>query len=210
MESWKRLLLENKAWSQGHIEVRPTFFEDLEKDQNPEFMWIGCSDSRVPAEEITGASPGELFVHRNVANMVVHTDLNLLTVLQFAVDFLGVENIIVCGHYGCGGVKAAMTRRSYGLINTWLAPIKEAYKAHRDELEMLEPERAAQRMVEINVQRQVANLARTDVVQRAWKNHQRPTLHGWVYDLHDGLIKPMLRIGPDSDLDEAYRFTEGL
>ncbi len=210
MESWKRLLLENKAWSQGKIDIQPDFFKNLAAEQNPEFMWIGCSDSRVPAEEITGASPGELFVHRNVANMVVHTDLNLLTVLQFAVEFLEVRHVIVCGHYGCGGVNAAMSTKSYGLINTWLAPIKDSYRLHRDEIDMLDPEAAQRRMVELNVQRQVTNLARTEVVQRAWRDHERPMVHGWVYDMQDGLINPMLRIGPGQDIDPAYRFEEGL
>jgi carbonic anhydrase len=209
MESWKRLLLENKAWSQGKQDIEPDYFTNL-ATENPEFMWIGCSDARVPAEEITGSSPGELFVHRNVANMVVHTDLNLLTVLQFAVEYLEVQHIIVCGHYGCGGVKAALGRRSYGLINTWLAPIKDTYRHHRDELEMLDPEAAARRMVELNVARQLTNLARTDVVQRAWRDDQRPMLHGWVYDMQNGLINPMVRIGPGQDIDAVYRFDEGL
>ncbi len=210
MESWKRLLLENKAWSQGKTDVEPDYFAHLAAEQSPEFMWVGCSDARVPAEEITGSSPGELFVHRNVANMVVHTDLNLLTVLQFAVEYLEVEHIIVCGHYDCGGIQAALGRRSYGLSNTWLAPIKDIYQQHRDELEMLDPEDASRRMVELNVARQLSNLARTDVVQRAWRDHKRPMLHGWVYDIHDGLINPKVRISPGQDIDAAYRFDEGL
>lgn len=210
MEPWKRLLLENKAWSQGQVDVRPAYFKELAREQNPEFLWIGCSDSRVPAEEITGASPGELFVHRNIANLVVPTDLNLLSVLQYAVDHLEVEHVIVCGHYGCGGIRAAMERKSFGLMNTWLSPIKDTYRAHRDEIDMLDPVAAGRRMVELNVQRQVTNLTKTEIVQRAWKQHRRPTLHGWLYGLNDGLINPLVRVAPDSDIDEAYRFRDGL
>jgi carbonic anhydrase len=210
MEPWKRLLLENKAWSQGKVDVRPEFFSELEAGQNPEFLWIGCSDSRVPAEEITGASPGELFVHRNIANLVVHTDLNLLSVLQYAVDHLMVEHVIVCGHYGCGGVRAALEKKSYGLMNTWLRHIKDTYRFHRDEIDMLDEAASWRRMVELNVQQQVQNLAKTEIVQRAWKEHRRPTLHGWVYGLRDGLINPMLKIDHTTELDSAFRFTEGL
>lgn len=210
MEPWKRLLLENKAWAQGKTEVNPEFFSDLARGQNPDFLWIGCSDSRVPAEDITGASPGELFVHRNIANLVVHTDLNLLSVLQFAVEHLCVEHVIVCGHYGCGGVKAALSPKSYGLLNAWLRHIKDTYRAHKDEVDLHDAEQGLDRMVELNVKQQIHNLTKTDIIQRAWANHRRPTLHGWVYGLDDGLIQPLVRVDHTSPVDEAFRFTESL
>lgn len=210
MEPWKRLLLENKAWAQGKTEVNPEFFAELARGQNPDFLWIGCSDSRVPAEDITGASPGELFVHRNIANLVVHTDLNLLSVLQFAVEHLCVEHVIVCGHYGCGGVKAALSPKSYGLLNAWLRHIKDTYRAHKDEVDLHDPEQGLDRMVELNVKQQIHNLTKTDIIQRAWATHRRPTLHGWVYGLDDGLIKPLVRVDHTSPVDEAFRFTESL
>jgi carbonic anhydrase len=210
MESWKRILLQNKAWSQGKVEVLPDYFKDLAREQNPEFLWIGCSDSRVPAEEITGASPGELFVHRNIANLVVHTDLNLLSVLQFAVDHLEVKHIIVCGHYGCGGVRAALEEKSYGLLNTWLLHIKDLYSQNRQQIDILDEDSAARRMVELNVQRQVANLAKTEIVQRAWQQDKRPEIHGWVYDMTDGHINAMCRLDHTTELDSAFQLNSGL
>ncbi len=210
MESWKRLLLQNKAWSQGKVEVLPNYFKELSREQNPEFLWIGCSDSRVPAEEITGTSPGELFVHRNMANLVVHTDLNLLSVLQYAVDHLEVKHIIVCGHYGCTGVRAALQKKSYGMLNTWLMHIKDLYSDNRQQIDMLDEHAAARRMVELNVQRQVANLAKTEIVQRAWRDQKRPEIHGWVYDMTDGNINGMLRLDHESDIDEAFQLNTGL
>ena len=210
MESWKRLLLQNKAWSQGKVDVLPNYFKDLSQEQNPEFLWIGCSDSRVPAEEITGTSPGELFVHRNMANLVVHTDLNLLSVLQYAVDHIEVKHIIVCGHYGCTGVRAAMDQKSYGLLNTWLRHIKDLYSDNREQIDMLDETAAARRMVELNVQRQVSNLAKTEIVQRAWQNHKRPIIHGWVYDMTDGHINGMLRLDHESELDPTFKLKTGL
>ncbi len=209
MESWKRLLLQNKAWSQGKLDVLPNYFKQLSQDQNPEFLWIGCSDSRVPAEEITGTSPGELFVHRNMANLVVHTDLNLLSVLQYAVDHLQVKHIIVCGHYGCTGVRAAMERKSYGLLNTWLMHIKDLYSDNREQLDMLDETTASRRMVELNVQRQVSNLAKTEIIQRAWRDHKRPEIHGWVYDMTDGNINAMFCLDHTADLDAAFRLNGG-
>lgn len=210
MESWKRLLLQNKAWSQGKVEVLPNYFKNLADAEGPEFLWIGCSDSRVPAEEITGTSPGELFVHRNMANLVVHTDLNLLSVLEYAVEHIGVKHIIVCGHYGCAGVRAAMEQKSYGLLNTWLMHIKDLYSQNREQIDMLDDNAAARRMVELNVQRQVANLAKTETIQRAWQARKGPEIHGWVYDMADGHINGMLRLDHESELEASFKLTSGL
>src|SRR6187200_1093736 len=170
MKSYEKLLQENKEWATGKIAVDPAYFDRLSHLQTPEFLWIGCSDSRVPANEITGTQPGEIFVHRNIANMVVHTDVNLLSVLQYAVEVLKVKHIIVCGHYGCGGVKAALTHRSYGIINKWLRNIKDVHRIHREEIDAItDEELQVDRMVELNVQEQVFNLAKTSIVQKSWK-----------------------------------------
>lgn len=207
MKSYQKLLLENKAWAQEKLMDDPEFFSRLENIQTPEFLWIGCSDSRVPANEITGTQPGEIFVHRNIANMVVHTDMNLLSVLQYAVEVLHVKHIIVCGHYGCGGVKAAMTHHSYGIINKWLRNIKDVYAAHRKSVDSFEDEsERVNRLIEINVQEQVHNLAKTSIIQHSWKYNQYPHLHGWVYDLHDGIIKPICEIEAGSQIDPLYQF----
>mgnify|MGYP001156947798 CR=1 FL=1 len=210
MKTWKRLLLENKAWAQAKVDVQPNYFTDLAQGQTPEYLWIGCSDSRVPAEEITGASPGELFVHRNIANLVVHTDMNLLSVLEYAVEHLKVKHVIVCGHYGCGGVKAAMQNDSYGVLNHWLLHIKDTYRQHKDDVDMLQGDAQVRRMVELNVHRQLANLAKTAVIQRAWRERQAPTLNGWVYDMQSGLINPLMEVTHETDLDPVYRFANGL
>lgn len=207
MQVYEKLLLKNKAWAQETVKDDPNFFLELSKLQTPEFLWIGCSDSRVPANEITGTRPGEIFVHRNIANMVVHTDLNLLSVLEYAVVYLKVKHIIVCGHYGCGGVKAAMNSHSYGIINKWLRNIKDVYRYHRDELSAIEDmEARTNRLIEFNVMEQVMNLAKTSIVQRAWKEEQRPHLHGWVYGLDDGLIKPIYEIPACTNIDSLYEF----
>ncbi len=207
MQVYEKLLLKNKAWAQETVKDDPNFFLELSKLQTPEFLWIGCSDSRVPANEITGTRPGEIFVHRNIANMVVHTDLNLLSVLEYAVVYLKVKHIIVCGHYGCGGVKAAMNSHSYGIINKWLRNIKDVYRYHRDELSAIEDmEARTNRLIEFNVIEQVMNLAKTSIVQRAWKEEQRPHLHGWVYGLDDGLIKPIYEIPACTNIDSLYEF----
>jgi carbonic anhydrase len=170
-------------------------------------LWIGCSDSRVPANEITGTQPGEIFVHRNIANMVVHTDLNLLSVLQYAVEVLKVKHVIVCGHYGCGGVQAAMTQKSLGIINKWLRNIKDVYRFHREEVDSIKDEvEKTNRLVELNVQEQVLNLAKTSIIQKAWKENQAPDLHGWVYGLHNGLIKPLLEMPAGTHIDKLYEF----
>jgi len=207
MKSYEKLLLENKAWASEKVQEDPDYFNRLAHLQTPEFLWIGCSDSRVPANEITGTQPGEIFVHRNVANMVIHTDLNLLSVLEYAVNVLKVQHIIVCGHYGCGGVKAATTRHSLGIINKWIRNIKDVYRFHRDELDSIQDEdKKVDRLVELNVQEQVVNLAKTSIVQKAWKETQRPYLHGWVYGLTDGIIKPVFEMKPGDHLDELYEY----
>ena len=207
MYSYQKLLEENKNWAAAQVERDPEYFSRLVDIQQPEFMWIGCSDSRVPANELTGSQPGEIFVHRNVANMVVHTDLNMLSVLQYAVEVLKVKHIIVCGHYGCGGVRAAMTQHSLGLINKWLRNIKDVYRLHRREIDSIEDEeKRSNRLVELNVREQVMNLAKTSIVQSAWKTENRPDLHGWVYDLHDGVINPVFEILAGDHIDPLYEY----
>ena len=207
--SYEKLLLENKAWAAEKVADDPNFFNRLANLQTPEFLWIGCSDSRVPANEITGTRPGEIFVHRNVANMVVHTDLNLLTVLEYAVNHLKVRHVIVCGHYNCGGVKASMTKHNFGIINKWLRNIKDVYRFHREELDgIADEEKRADRLVELNVQEQVMNLAKTSIIQKAWAKEQRPHLHGWVYGLKDGLIKPVFEMQAGTHIDNLYEFDD--
>lgn len=209
MKSYEKLLLENKAWALEKVQEDPDFFRRLANLQTPEFLWIGCSDSRVPANEITGTQPGEIFVHRNVANMVVHTDLNLLTVLDYAVTHLKVQHIIVCGHYGCGGVKAAMTHHNMGIINKWLRNIKDVYRFHRELVDAVTDEEAkTDLMVELNVREQVMNLAKTSIIQKAWKSDNRPNLHGWVYGLKDGLIKPVCEMPARTPLDDIYEYDD--
>jgi carbonic anhydrase len=195
MKEYKKLLLSNKAWASERLELDPSYFDNLSKTQTPLFLWIGCADSRVPAEEITNVGPGDIFVHRNVANMVVHTDINLLSVLQYAVEVLEVKHIIVCGHYNCGGVKAAMTNHDFGLINKWLRNIKEVYEKHYEDLHDIKDETARfNKLVELNVAEQIQNLAKTSIVQKAWKKRQFPHLHGWVFDIHKGEINEVLNI----------------
>jgi carbonic anhydrase len=210
MESYKKLLLANKAWVKEKLSLKHDFFESLSREQKPEFLWIGCSDSRVPAEEITGTEPGQLFVHRNIANIVDHTDFNLLSVVQFAIDHLKVRHVIVCGHYGCGGVKAAMGNKDLGLLNKWLRNIKDLYHLHNDELAMQDDlDKRTSRLVELNVIAQVHNLAKTSIVQRAWQREERPLLHGWVYGLDTGLIHDLLKVGHDTPMDDIYRYDFG-
>ena len=207
MEPHKRLLLANKAWVEEKLKVRRDFFERQATDQSPEFLWIGCSDSRVPAEDVTGTEAGELFVHRNIANMVVHTDFNMLSVLQYAVEVLKVNHVIVCGHYNCGGVKNAMKHHDFGLINKWLRHLKDVYRIHREQIESIaDPQARWDRLVEFNVTEQVHNLAKTSIVQRAWHTERRPMLHGWVYDLRTGYLKELAEMPPGSKIDDIYRF----
>jgi len=210
MYSYEKLLLENKAWAAEKISDDPDYFERLAKLQTPEFLWIGCSDSRVPANEITGTQPGEIFVHRNVANLVVNTDVNLLAVLDFAVTHLKVKHVIVCGHYGCGGIKAATTKTDYKpVLNMWLRNIKDVMRLHRDELDKIQnEEQRADRLTELNVQEQINNLAKTTIIQRCWKKEKRPDLHGWVYGLKDGIIKPVYEMKAGTSIDPLYKFED--
>jgi carbonic anhydrase len=210
MPAHEKLLHANKKWAKKMVDGDPEYFDRLSHLQTPEFLWIGCSDSRVPANEITGTQPGEIFVHRNVANMVVHTDVNLLSVLEFAVSHLKVKHVIVCGHYGCGGIKAAMTQHDFKqVLNMWLRNIKDVYRLHRDELDTInDEEKRADRLTELNVQEQVMHLAKTSIIQRAWKNEQRPQLHGWVYGLKDGLIKPVFEMNAGSPIDPLYEYDD--
>ena len=208
MHSYEKLLLENKAWAAEKKSEDTEYFERLSHLQTPEFLWIGCSDSRVPANEITGTQPGEIFVHRNVANLVVNTDVNLLAVLDFAVTHLKVKHVIVCGHYGCGGIKAAATKTDYRpVLNMWLRNIKDVMRHHRQELENInDEENRLDRLVELNVQEQVYNLAKTTIIQRCWEKEKRPDLHGWVYGLKDGIIKPVFEMKAGSPIDPLYKY----
>jgi carbonic anhydrase len=207
MKSYEKLLENNKNWSKNAIENDPEFFSRLSNTQTPEYLWIGCSDSRVPPDSITGTRPGEIFIHRNIANMVVHTDLNMLSVLQYAVEVLKVKHVIVCGHYGCGGVKAALSHNSLGIINKWLRNIKDVYRFHRDEIDFLPTEEEkVNRLIELNVQEQVMNLAKTSIVQQSWKNNKAPHLHGWVYGLDNGIIKPIFEMEAGTHIDPIYEF----
>ena len=210
MHSYEKLLLENKAWATEKTQDDPEYFKRLSHLQTPEFLWIGCSDSRVPANEITGTQPGEIFVHRNVANLVVNTDVNLLAVLDFAVTHLKVKHVIVCGHYGCGGIKAAATKVDFKpVLNMWLRNIKDVIRHHREELDAItNEEQRSDRLVELNVQEQVYNLAKTTIIQRCWKKEQRPDLHGWVYGLKDGIIKPVFEMKAGTHIDSIYEYDD--
>ena len=201
-KSYKKLLVNNKKWVSEQLEIDPQYFEKLANGQTPEYLWIGCSDSRVPANTITGTDPGEMFVHRNIANMVVHSDMNMLSVLSYAVEVLKVKHIIVCGHYGCGGVIAAMENKQFGLIDNWLRHIKDVYRLHFKELDAIKDNKQrTDRLVELNVIEQVHDLGKTSIVQNAWKREQPLHIHGWVYDVKDGIIK---------DLDVNFKGTSDL
>jgi len=201
-KSYKQLLENNKQWVASQLAQDPVYFEKLANSQNPEYLWIGCSDSRVPANQITGTSPGDIFVHRNIANMVIHSDMNMLSVLSYAVEVLKVKHIIVCGHYGCGGVLAAMENKQFGLIDNWLRHIKDVYRLHFKELDAISNTKdRADRLVELNVIEQVQDLGKTSIVQNAWKRAQPLHIHGWVYDVKDGIIK---------DLDVNFKGTHDL
>jgi carbonic anhydrase len=202
----ERLLLQNKAWAQLRRLQDPELFDKLSISQAPRFLWIGCSDSRVPAETITGAQPGEIFVHRNIANVVVHTDLNLFSVLAYAVDVLKVEHVIVCGHHGCGGVRAAMTDNDFGLLNMWLRNIKDVYFDNMSEVDaVVEKSSREDLLVELNARAQLHNLAKTAVIQRAWKERNGPSLHAWVYNLTDGVLHELETIKPGTNLNAPYQ-----
>lgn len=212
MRPFERLLLENKAWAEEKTIKEPEFFHKLSVDQTPDFLWIGCADSRVPAEIIVNAQPGEIFVHRNIANQIITTDFNSLSVLQYAVDVLKVQHVIVCGHYNCGGVRAALSkpREDLILVNKWLMHIKDIYRLHQDEIEALPTmvERT-NRLVELNIIEQVRNLTHTSIVQHAWREERRPVLHGWVYGLDDGKINQLIMLPPDSPIDSIYQYGDG-
>ena len=204
---YKKILDNNKQWVEDQLNIDPEYFKDLAKGQTPPLLWIGCSDSRVPANEIIGAKPGEVFVHRNIANMVVHTDMNMLSVLDYAVNVLKVKHVIVCGHYGCGGVKTALGNQSVGIIDNWIRHIKDVYRLHHVYLDSIidETERF-NKFVEINVKEQVYDLAKTSIVQSAWKNGQDLSIHGWVYGLNSGFVTDLgVNFSSDKDLDGVYQ-----
>ena len=205
-KSYKKLLENNKQWVADQLAIEPNYFEKLANSQNPEYLWIGCSDSRVPANQITGTLPGDIFVHRNIANMVVHSDMNMLSVLSYAVEVLKVKHIIVCGHYGCGGVLAAMENKQLGLIDNWLRHIKDVYRLHFKELDAIANKKdRADRLVELNVIEQVQDLGKTSIVQNAWKREQPLHIHGWVYDVKDGIIKDLgMNFKGTSDLHSVF------
>jgi len=204
----KKLLQSNRIWVKDKLKADPEFFNNISKIHEPKVLWIGCSDARVPANEITGTSPGDIFVHRNIANMVVHSDMNLLSVLSYAVEILKVEHIIVCGHYNCGGILAAMKNKSYGLIDNWLRHIKDVYRISMAELESIKDENERyNRLVELNVRQQVFNLCKTSIVQASWQKGEFPYIHGWVYDVHDGILKNMeITFNSNEALSNLYKF----
>lgn len=211
MKTYEKLLMANKDWATQKLSLDPEYFSRLEHVQSPEFLWIGCSDSRVPANEITGTNPGEIFVHRNIANVVLHTDVNLLSVLEYAVTHLKVKHVIVCGHYGCGGVRAAMSNQDFKqVLNMWLRAIKDVYRHNREELDAIEDiNNRADRLTELNVIENVQKLAKTSIIQKAWKERQAPHLHGWVYGLKDGVINNVFEMPADlSQIDPMYVYDE--
>jgi carbonic anhydrase len=204
---YKKILDNNKKWVENQLNIDKEYFRDLAKGQQPPLLWIGCSDSRVPANEIIGAKPGEVFVHRNIANMVIHSDMNMLSVLDYAVNVLKVKHVIVCGHYGCGGVKAAMGNQSIGLIDNWIRHIKDVYRLHEHYLNTIEDEEERfNKFVEVNAQEQVFDLAKTSIVQNAWRNGQELTLHGWTYGLNSGYVTDLdVNMSSNVELDEVYQ-----
>lgn len=207
MPKVRQLIANNKEWAQRQVEQDPQFFADLVAQQNPEYLWIGCSDSRVPANQVVDMAPGELFVHRNVANQVIQTDFNCLSVVQYAVDALKVKHILVVGHYGCGGVRAATENCSHGLVDHWLYPIKDIYRENHDELEALDDKARIDRLCELNVIEQVRNLAKTTIIQNAWDRGQQLAIHGWVYSLEDGLVRDMeVTVRDRESLERIYHF----
>jgi len=204
---YKKILENNKKWVESQLAIDVDYFKDLSKGQTPPLLWIGCSDSRVPANEIIGAKPGEVFVHRNIANMVVHSDMNMLSVLDYAVNVLKVKHVIVCGHYGCGGVKAAMSNDSIGIIDNWIRHIKDVYRLHSDYLDSINNDNDRfNAFVELNVKEQVFDLSKTSIVQSAWKNGQDLTLHGWSYGLNSGYVTDLnVNMSSNKDLDDVYQ-----
>ncbi|MES2587957.1 MAG: carbonate dehydratase [Bacteroidota bacterium] len=204
---YKGLLDKNQDWVNNKLKIDKNYFKKMADGQQPPILWIGCSDSRVPANELIGAEPGEVFVHRNIANMVIHTDMSMLSVLDYAVNALKVKHVIVCGHYGCGGVKAAMGNDSIGLIDNWIRHIKDVYRFHHKELDLIQNETERfNRFVELNIVEQVYDLAKTSIVQQAWENGQELMIHGWVYGVHNGLIKDLnLTMKDNNSLADVYQ-----
>jgi len=209
-EKIKDLLNGNVQWVKNTLKHTPDFFDKLSSEQSPKFLWIGCSDSRVPATEITNAMPGSIFVQRNIANMVIHTDSNLLSVVNYAVKVLKVKHIIVCGHYGCGGIQAAMSNEKFGFLDNWLMHIKDVYRLHKTELDEIEdPETRQDKFVELNILEQVHNLAKVSFIQEEWEKGEFPYIHGWVYSLKDGLIKDLdVSLNTTKDLDKVYQYNK--
>jgi carbonic anhydrase len=204
---YTKILENNRNWVAEKLAADPDYFNRLADGQKPPLLWIGCADSRVPANEITGTQPGEVFVHRNIANMVVHTDMNMLSVLDYAVNVLKVKHVIVCGHYGCGGVKAAMGNNHFGLIDNWIRHIKDVYRFHHAELDVIvDEDKRFDRFVELNVIEQVHDLAKTSIVQNAWRNGQELYIHGWVYSIRNGLVKDLnVNFSNNDELADVYR-----
>lgn len=208
MQEKDKLFLSNKAWAKEKQMIDPDYFTKLSKDQKPKYLWIGCSDSRVPANEVIGAQPGELFVHRNIANMVVHTDLNLLSVLDYAVTHLEVEQIILCGHTGCGGIKAALSQGNFDLLNKWLRNVKEVYRLHQSEINAKDTEEEQiNTLVKLNVIEQVENLIKTSVIQKAWLKRKSPTIHGWIYDMPSGILQSIVEKDYTTEIDPVFKFS---
>ncbi len=207
MKVLNKIFDNNKKWAEKIKKTDPEFFSKLSKQQNPEYLWIGCSDSRVPASEIVGMMPGEIFVHRNIANVVVHTDLNCLSVIQYAVDVLKVKHIIICGHYGCGGIKASLDNQEHGLIDNWLRNIKDIYRYHQGKIDALEDENEKVNLLcELNVIEQAANICHTTIVQSAWKSGQELAVHGWIYSIEDGILKDLnVRVTNKDDISQTHR-----
>lgn len=207
MSNLDYLFANNAQWAEDIKAEDPEFFAKLSKQQSPEYLWIGCADSRVPANEIVGLLPGELFVHRNVANLVIQTDLNCLSVMQFAVEYLKVKHIMVTGHYGCGGVKAAMDNKQLGLLDYWVRDIRDVYTRHQETMDAIEDEaQRVDKLCELNVMQQVANVSHTNIVQNAWKRGQDLTIHGWIYSIEDGILRKLTDpIDSVEQVDERYR-----
>lgn len=208
--TYENLLTWNKEWVMETLREDKDYFKRLAEGQNPPVLWIGCADSRVPANQITGTAPGEIFVHRNIANMVIHTDMNMLSVLDYAVGILKVKHVIVCGHYGCGGVAAAMSHKQFGLIDNWLCHIKDVYRSHASELDLIEDEtQRANRLVELNVMENVYNLCKTSTVQNAWRKDNQLNVHGWAYSLETGIITDLeVSFNSDEKIGDVFKFDQ--
>lgn len=207
MENIKKLLLENKAWAQSKVASDSTYFEAMAQDQKPDYLWIGCADSRVQPSDMTNTAPGKMFVHRNIANLVVSSDLNFLSVLSYAVDSLEVPYIVICGHYNCGGVKAALSKKDLGMINNWIRNIKDVYFTHKVTVDSFETEtERVNKLVELSVLEQVKNIAHTSIVQKAWHSKNGPTIYGLVYDINTGLLRELVTIDPKTALDPSYLY----